>query len=476
MSLPVTEPPPPESPDRPAREFGVREGLAFAVAMVGVQLSSELITQWGTYFYSPPEGSGRRIYVSIAMIGVVFGIGRFLDVLSDPLIGAWSDATPAAPGRFRLPRIAGRRRPFVFWGAIGMTATGIWFWHPPVEAASPANFWFAAALVTLHWTFFTFAYVPLHALAPEVARSDAERVRLGGWIAAGMTFGLAASLVLPGVLVEALDPARAIGGDGERSPAGYQRVAAIFAVASLACFLFLVFAVKERFRDRGAEARPPAFSEMADALRNRTFLHFFLVFFVFQTGYLATQRVLPYWAEIGLGGSESTVTLLALPFVATCLGTAFAASALFRRFTVRAMLLSCLAIISFGLPFMHAIGAAPFSRETKIVLGAILFGVAGVGQGLMYVILTPMIGRIVDMDARRCGRRREAVYNGFNALSWKGAQLFAIVLSTQSMALFGASVERPHGVLLVGPVSGILGLIGLALAWKYPTDAGEDAS
>ena len=41
------------------KEFTTLEGVAFCAAMIGVQLSSELFAQWGTYFYSPSVGSGR---------------------------------------------------------------------------------------------------------------------------------------------------------------------------------------------------------------------------------------------------------------------------------------------------------------------------------------------------------------------------------------------------------------------------------
>ena len=59
----------------PDREFSWVEGLAICLAMIGVQLCSEVINQWGLYFYSPSGGVGRTIYVSVGMVGIIFIIG-----------------------------------------------------------------------------------------------------------------------------------------------------------------------------------------------------------------------------------------------------------------------------------------------------------------------------------------------------------------------------------------------------------------
>jgi Na+/melibiose symporter-like transporter len=113
-------------PRRPDREFTHLEGFAFLLAMIAVQISSELFAQWGTYFYSPSVNTGRTIYVGIGLVFIIFFAGRVFDVITDPLIGLWSDRTKPQPGR-RFPRIRGRRRPFIFWGSICLTFTAIAF-------------------------------------------------------------------------------------------------------------------------------------------------------------------------------------------------------------------------------------------------------------------------------------------------------------------------------------------------------------
>ena len=190
------------------REFSWVEGLAICLSMIGVQLCSEVINQWGLYFYSPSGGVGRTIYVSVGMVGIIFIIGTCWDAFSSPVIGMLSDGTSTRPGRWRFIPIPGRRLPYIFWGGVLMVFTMIGFWYPPVNGTSWLNLAYGTVLLCTHWTLFSLAVVPLTALGPEIARSDAARVAIGTWTAIGMILGLAMANALPGVLIAAMDPGR----------------------------------------------------------------------------------------------------------------------------------------------------------------------------------------------------------------------------------------------------------------------------
>lgn len=456
------------------RAFTRIEGTAFAAAMVAVQLSSELFAQWGTYFYSPSEGVGRIVYVPVALVSVIFITGRLFDIITDPLIGRWSDRTRPRRSRF-LP--CGRRRPFIFAGSILMTLTGTIFWFPPVAAESALNLVFGTFLMSAHWIVFTLAYIPLLALAPEVARTTGERVRLGGWIAAGLTLGLAAAVVLPGILIERLDPARASGtADGVAgfSPAGYQRVAVIFSLASLALFQFFVFVVREPETGAARDADPatPPPGRILSALRIPDFRRYLFIFGFMYLGVLAFQRVVPYWVELGLHGDEGTVTLLGVPFILACLAAVAVCPALTRRFGVRRVMIAAVGMTVPALPAMHLISIVDLSDQVRTTGGMVINTLLGSGQGLIYVLMTPLIGGMIDEDARRNGGvRREGVFNALHAVMVKCAQVAAIGLSTGSMALWGKSAERPEGVFAVGSLAGLCCLASLIFCFGYPGPA-----
>lgn len=486
-------------------EFTWVEGAAFLFACIGVQMASELMNQWGLYFYSPSEGVGRTIYLSAALAGAIFLVATMWDAVSDPLVGYFSDRTSTKPGRFRLLRIKGRRRPYIFWGALLMTFTAIAFWYPPVPEESFANFIYGAVILCMHWTLFTVCVVPFNALGPEIARSKQARVRLGVWIGVGMAVGLAIANALPGVLIASLDPARqapapealveeaavhaalpdplveqlagARAEDGEAlldapqfSPEGYRRVATLFAVLTFLFFMLPVVLVRERY-DSAADTEPHRnpLAEIILAFKNRAFVCFFFAFFFFSAGFLAVQRAIPYWAELGLEGDESTVTILLAPFILTALLSYAVIPLVARKLRLKWIMLAAFCIITLGLPMMYPLALADLGIQTKTYLGAILFATTGIGQGIMYVLMMPMLGEIIDYDERHLtGRRREAVYNGIFGFAWKASMGISVLTASLSMEAWGKSVDNPLGVYLVGPLGGLLALLGMAALLLYP--------
>lgn len=483
--------PPPTAPAE--REFYWLEGLAYFCGAVAIQLSSEMIAQWGTYFYSPTVGSGRIIYVPMALVGIIFIVGRVIDAVTDPAIGRWSDRTPSRRKHRWFFAPQGRRRPFIFWGSILMALNFMLFWYPPFGPESTGNLVYGTVIVSLHWVLFTVCVVPWLALGPEIARSKQARVKLGVWMAAGMIIGLAIAAILPGILVEALDPARVMV-DGEPqgfSPTGYRRTAFLFALASLALLQFLVWVVRER-HDSIAEPNQASMTEnLRDVATNRAFVVYFIAFLSFSIGNLAVQRVLPYWAEAGLGGSEAWVSLLMLPFIAVAMVTALALGPVLGRVLPVKWLFFCgVFIMAVSLPMMYFIGRAQLDAPllpggmmagwmgllgtesvlsaNRAFLGAVLFGAAGIGQGIIYMLMTPLMGEIVDLDEQRSGERREALYNGIAGFAFKAGQALSIVVATQSMSRWGASVENPAGILIVGPIAGFFGAIAVVAILFYP--------
>lgn len=450
-----------------AKEFRWYEGLAVCLAYIGIQLGSEVVTSWGFTFYSA-AGSGRTVFVAVGLVWIIFAFGRLFDAITDPLIGMWSDATRTDRGRWRLVPLHGRRMPFLFWGSLLMTATGVLFWFPPVEGTSSANLVYGTLILSLHWGFFTLCQIPLDALTPELARSKAGRIAMGQWRAAGLIVGIAIAAIAPGVLIGRLDPAAAAG--GETTVVGYQRMGIVLSIAALLLFQMAIWTIRER---RGAEGRAPAanlpLAEVRDAARNTVCWHYFAILALFNLGYLAVQKAIPQWVEIGVGGNEETVSILMLPFIGSCLVSALVLTPILARFmALKWMLFLSLAIIGGSLPFMYVIGVSPADTDTKIVWGMILYGVSGVGQGLQYALLTPLIGEIIDLDERRSGVRREAIYTGFFGASWKASQALSVVVLSVLLAVFGNTRDEPMGIMLVGPVAGLFALLALGLTWSYP--------
>ena len=450
----------------PAREFTHLEGFALFLGLIGIQLSSEVIASWGNYFYSPPTGGLRTVYVSVGIVGFIFVFGRIFDFITDPLIGLWSDQTKAKPGRGRIIPIYGRRRPFIFWGSVLLVFTSIAFWYPPVADTSWVNFFYGLVLVSLHWGFFTLCFIGLYALGPEIARSEQARERLGTWFGGGLLVGLFFAALAPGVLIEALDPAPLA--EGVSSAAGYQRTAMVLAFTSLILFQVPVWVIRERNIDEHVQRPRTGRKELREALRNRPLWIYFGAYFFLSLGQLALQRVLPYWVEIGLGGSEQTVSIIMLPYILTAAIGIAAGRLLSKRLHLKWLMFISWVLTISAFPFIYVLGVIDLPSETKIALAAAIFAWSGLGQGLFYFLIVPLIGEIIDYDARRSGERREALYNGIHGFSIKSAQTLSILVANASMAWWGNSVAEPWGIYAVGPIATACGIIALVFVWFYP--------
>lgn len=442
-------------------EFGWGEGLAIGASMLGIQIYSELINQWGMFFYSPGVSNGRIIYVAVGLVGAIFVLGTIWDGIANPVAGAWSDMVPPEPGRRRFPRISGRRRPFIFWGAVGMLLTFNLFWFPPVPRESWWNLVYGACMLCAHNTLFALVSVPLLALGPEIARTNKARVALGTFSAIGMILGLALANALPGEIITRM------GSEGD--PWAYRKTAAIFSIIATASLLLPVLFVRERFDAKTEQLASDFWSGFRDALANKPFLIYTAAYFFFSAGFLAVQRVLPNWAAVGLHGNEATVTKMLMPFLVTALLSAPLVNVLCRFLHMKWVTFLSFMIITTGLPTMYFIGTSTsLSDDVKTQLGYLLFAYTGIGQGIMYVVQQPMIGEIVDYDERLFGQRREALFNGLANICWKLSMAVSILVASQSMNLFGNSAENPLGIYLVGPIAGIFGLLGAITILAYP--------
>jgi GPH family glycoside/pentoside/hexuronide:cation symporter len=313
--------------------------------------------------------------------------------------------------------------------------------------------------------------VPLAALTLDIAKTETDRVKIGTWVALGFIIGLAIANALTGVFINLLDTAR----DGDiTSPTGYRRIVIIYSFISLAFFQLLVWGVKEPQAERcrgQSDQLDSLLRGLSSALRNPAFIPYFTAFVLFMAGVLAVQRILPYWAELGLDGDESTVTLLMIPYIVFALISYAFIPSLARRLHVKWMIILAFFIISTGLPTIYVICVLDISTSARVFMGASIFAYCGIGQGIMYVMQTPLLGEIIDYDELRSGRKREALYNGLHGVANKASMTASIVVATQSMSIWGNAVDNYNGVLYVGLIAGILALLGIVIMLFYPGHA-----
>ena len=112
-------------PDKKTTRVPVSQKAAWGVGGFAENFANNAILQMVYPVFNIGYG------LSPFMIGIALSISRVLDAFSDPPMGNWSDNS-----RTRW----GRRRPFIFVGALIMTAFFAIMWFPPDGASKAVLF------------------------------------------------------------------------------------------------------------------------------------------------------------------------------------------------------------------------------------------------------------------------------------------------------------------------------------------------
>jgi GPH family glycoside/pentoside/hexuronide:cation symporter len=111
------------------------------------------------------------LLIAPGLMGLLFGLSRLWDAVSDPLAGYWSDRTRSA---------LGRRRPWLLAAALPLALLFAALWSPPAALGPTAlTIWMGAAIV-LYFTAQTAVGIPHMALGAELTNGYHERSRVFG--------------------------------------------------------------------------------------------------------------------------------------------------------------------------------------------------------------------------------------------------------------------------------------------------------
>ena len=125
--------------------------------------------------------------------GIVFGIGKIWDAISDPLMGYISDNTRSKYGRRRL---------YFILGILPIAVSFILLWAPVKFDNSILNVTYFSFAYILFSTVFTMVMVPYSALNAEMSHDYQERTRLSGM---RINFSLISALIaatVPAVIIK----------------------------------------------------------------------------------------------------------------------------------------------------------------------------------------------------------------------------------------------------------------------------------
>lgn len=406
---------------------------AYALPMVGFGCAS-----WWVSLYLLKFATDTLLIAPGAM-GLVFGLSRLWDAVSDPLTGTASDRT-----RTRL----GRRRPWILASAplllLGLAAA----WSPPqILSGAPLVAWMGAAVI-LFYTAQTLFGIPHASLGAELTRSPHERTRV---FAARLLFenaGIFAALAALFALESSSRPR-----DTAAELSLWIGLATVVLVVAGAPRLKVRQSAEGRARTGIAEA-------MGDVAHNRNARILLVAFFVQELGMASLLMILPYATEYVLHTPGRTALYLVCFLVPMTICIPLWSAVARRAGKKRTWLIgNGVCALAFGGLFL----LGPGDEIATIALAACL----GIGNGCGRILAPSIQADVVDEDAGRTGERREGAYFAAFAFVQKTATALAVAAAGWTLELSGftpGAVQEPGTLLAIRTLLSLAPLTALVLA------------
>ena len=342
-----------------------------------------------------------------ALVGWLGALPRLTDAFTDPLMGYISDNTHTRWGR---------RRPFIFVGAIAVGLTFALLWQLPGGHSETFYFWWFLLGSILFYAAYTVFATPWVALGYELTPDYHERTRLMG---TQNFMGTLAFVVSPWFL--------SIMNSGKFFPdqvTGAAGLAVVIAIVVIALGILPAILLRERMKDVAEAAdRAHGFKEnmteffkgFGITLRNKPFLKLclatFLVFNGFQLIASFQSYVIIYFVTagdqaegakwVGWSGTVGAVSAFAVVAFITWLSTRIGKRHAF-------FVAIGLSMVGYALKWVCYNPANPI----WVILPAPLmaFGLSG-----LFTLIPSMIADVVDTDELETHERREGM---FGSIFW----------------------------------------------------------
>ncbi|MFN7746808.1 MAG: MFS transporter [Hyphomonadaceae bacterium] len=376
------------------------------------------------------------------LIGLAMTIALFLDALSDPVVGYWSD-------NFRSKW--GRRHPFMYASALPVAASFFLLWNPPEGWSDIALFWYVLVISVLIRTCITFYETPSSALAPELSDNYDQR---SGLLSLRFFFGWTGGNMMAVIMFVVLFPAFATPTipNGQFNKDAYSTYGMI---ASVMIFVaIMVSALGTHKRIVHLKAPPPVrtlsigliFKEIFETLANRSFIALFLaaIFGSIASGLSASMTF--YFTSFFWGFTPQQTGLLTISVFVSAIIGAVMAPLVTKSIGKKqgAMIIGLVAFLGAPLPIvLRLLGVMPENGDPTLFWIVMLANMVDTGLIICFQILSAsMLADLVEDAEIKTGRRSEGIFFAASTFIRKSVQGLGVI--TAGFVL--AAAQFPAGV------------------------------
>ena len=384
-----------------------------------------------------------------ALAGNALLIGKFWDAANDPLFGWIADRTNAK---------IGRRRVFMFFGAIPLGISIALLWFVPQGVSRIATFTWIALTFILFDTLWTLTNVPYYALTSELTDDYDERSAL-------TTFRMV--MAVPAYLVGvALTPLIVGLFAVERSGWGF--IGILYGAICAAVLIISAAGIKERKKVQRTESKINVWEGIRATFSNKPFLLLCAAYLIINLSFALIKTLMAYFLEYQLEMAAEVPLVMGLMLICVTISLP-----IWRRLGEK---LDKGPTYAMGMAIgALAVGASFLLPHQKTALIYPLAVLAGIGFGAQWIFPWAMVADVVDFDRVKTGEFRSGMYFGVWGLATKISEALAIAGVGWVLTGFGyqanmaQSVQSLFGIrLFFGPIPGVVIMITLPLLIWYP--------
>jgi Na+/melibiose symporter-like transporter len=425
--------------------------LAYAAPTVALQAMMVPLLMYLPPTYSEVTG------MSLAVVGLMFALGRAFEAFSDPLIGALSDRTRHRFGRRRLWMAAGV--------PIALLATG--FLLNPSTDDGPGYLLLWLLVFYVGWTL---VFIPHQSWGGELSGRYDDRTRIAGFRETGAFVGYLLAALVPLVYWQVVQ--------GVAAPSFSQIVQAVgwFFVVALPIGVLWCFAVVPVGQVPAGEHVPPWRELFSILKRNKPFARLMTAYFIDRLAMGTYFFVQPILIGVAL---DMQANLLVVALANTVAAVSFAPLwvPITRRLGKHRTY--CVANLITMLSYVLLFVAAP--GDLWLVIAANL--VMGFGNGGTMITPPAMAADTADHDELQSGSAQMGGHMAFLAFVFKAGMAFGPLVGGVFLAAFGyqqtgqlLDADSSLGIRLAAswlPV--LLLMLPLLIMWNFPIDAKRHA-
>lgn len=412
---------------------------------VSYAIVDQIFAQWILYFYLPPESSGLKPIIAPVLLSAALAISRIVDVVTDPLVGYFSDRTNTRWGR---------RNPYIAAGSLPLALATVAFFYPPV-GDDVKTFIYLSVVGSLFFTFYTVVSAPYNALIPEIGADRDDRLNLSTWQSVFRLIFTAVAMVLPGILIDVFGGGNAL--------TGIRGMVILLSAVSCLGGYITVMGVNEKKYSNPGNTEINFKESVRYMLKDGPMVSYLFGLLFFFIGFNGLRAIMNYYVEDIMGYGKTAITVASGLLFGTSALCFYPTNILSKKYGYRKIMLYCMSsiiIFSFLLYFL--------GRGIPVKYGFALFALMGVPvAGAAFIFPPAMLSEVVSRLTMESGKRMEGICFGIQGFFLKLAFFVSIVILPVMLVAGDGKIVTKLGIYRTTLFSIVNFIIALYFYYKY---------